>query len=497
MDNLELRHVLTGSGGLPFDRLWEIWSEAGVPQLWAGSYASGAMDQFDLALGAVPDLVRPNWLGSGAAPFIVNDLLSVQIGGQYRLLLSDAATGGVRLQSLTPSGAFGPSQWLQDRTNQAVALSEMVVVPATGRDFLVASSDTGDGLSVFQMDATSLQLQSLSTMRDGAKTTLSGVSDVVHVHKDAVDYVIASSTTESGLSVYTLSDRGRLTFVDSLGTKDGLWVNGLEAITTLEVAGQTFVLGVSAASNTLSAVRLNPMGVLFVSDIVMDSRETRFAGAVSLDVFDTAGHSFVVTGGTDGGVSLFQLLPGGQLLHRDTIVQDQSWDIGAVRDIKATVIGNEVQVTVAGSKAGSIAQLILPLADLGQMQRGTDGADTLTGSTRDDVLMGGDGADRLNGGAGEDYLIAGTGQDTLTGGSGADVFAFTADGQRDTITDFQIGEDKIDLNHWGRIYDISAMSITGTSWGARITWQTESIDVYSANASPLDPALWGMDDFIF
>lgn len=71
---------------------------------------------------------------------------------------------------------------------------------------------------------------------------------------------------------------------------------------------------------------------------------------------------------------------------------------------------------------------------------------TLTGNALDNRLDGKDGDDGLLGGAGDDWLVGHEGADQLTGGTGADVFVYTAAGQGgDTITDFQIGVDSIDL----------------------------------------------------
>jgi Ca2+-binding RTX toxin-like protein len=80
------------------------------------------------------------------------------------------------------------------------------------------------------------------------------------------------------------------------------------------------------------------------------------------------------------------------------------------------------------------------------------GNDVLNGLGGNDKLVGGLGSDRLNGGDGDDLLIGGWGKDVLTGGAGKDVFRFesTLDSlalsQRDVITDFRSGEDKIDLS---------------------------------------------------
>lgn len=79
--------------------------------------------------------------------------------------------------------------------------------------------------------------------------------------------------------------------------------------------------------------------------------------------------------------------------------------------------------------------------------RGQAGGDLLLGGRGDDKLFGGKGQDTLLGGAGDDILKGGTGNDTLTGGAGEDTFVIISGGARnvDTITDFTIGEDVIDV----------------------------------------------------
>ncbi len=64
------------------------------------------------------------------------------------------------------------------------------------------------------------------------------------------------------------------------------------------------------------------------------------------------------------------------------------------------------------------------------------------------ALFGGGGADTLNGGAGEDTLIGGAGHDNLTGGADADIFVFgrAIAASSDTVTDFVVGVDIIQIN---------------------------------------------------
>jgi Ca2+-binding RTX toxin-like protein len=101
---------------------------------------------------------------------------------------------------------------------------------------------------------------------------------------------------------------------------------------------------------------------------------------------------------------------------------------------------------------------------------GGAGADYLDGGRDSDYALGGDGNDLLLGGDGDDHLAGGRGSDWLVGGRGGDVFAFGADDvvmkhrwsggvgpfdsgelvsyeafETDTIADFQVTSDRVDL----------------------------------------------------
>ncbi len=76
------------------------------------------------------------------------------------------------------------------------------------------------------------------------------------------------------------------------------------------------------------------------------------------------------------------------------------------------------------------------------------GNDLLLGQSQSDTLKGNIGADRLFGGNGDDTLDGGQGVDEVTGGLGSDRFLLTVAtaGNRDQLTDFVSGVDKIALD---------------------------------------------------
>jgi Ca2+-binding RTX toxin-like protein len=77
---------------------------------------------------------------------------------------------------------------------------------------------------------------------------------------------------------------------------------------------------------------------------------------------------------------------------------------------------------------------------------GENGNDVLYGGTESDVLVGGDGDDTLYGEAGGDMLATSSGYDALYGGAGSDQFMFTKTSGIDTIYDFVVGVDKLNVS---------------------------------------------------
>ena len=84
---------------------------------------------------------------------------------------------------------------------------------------------------------------------------------------------------------------------------------------------------------------------------------------------------------------------------------------------------------------------------------GHGGDDWLFGQGGNDTLKGGEGDDQIRGGAGSDVMAGDKGSDTLTGDDSgqffADTFVLRHDPGSDTVTDFQVGLDKISLVGFG------------------------------------------------
>ena len=96
---------------------------------------------------------------------------------------------------------------------------------------------------------------------------------------------------------------------------------------------------------------------------------------------------------------------------------------------------------------------------------GAAGHDSLLGSNGHDVINGEEGDDFLNGNDGDDLLTGGKGADTLIGGAGHDVFVLEASDAYDTIIDFELQSDRIQLSEsltLGQLSIVDNESYTGS-----------------------------------
>lgn len=104
----------------------------------------------------------------------------------------------------------------------------------------------------------------------------------------------------------------------------------------------------------------------------------------------------------------------------------------------------------------------------------TGGRFYLDGGARHDTIFGGNAADTIVGGAGTDVL---------TGNGGADIFLIVSGGERDTITDFTDGVDKIGLN--GYSGSVTVRTVLGN---AEVTAGSQTFILNGVNGSLIDAA---------
>lgn len=148
----------------------------------------------------------------------------------------------------------------------------------------------------------------------------------------------------------------------------------------------------------------------------------------------------------DMGISDIGGRTGNVMIARDTVIENATMGRG-----NDTVIGNDVGNVIKGRQGSD------DLSGAGGRDKlvGNGGGDTLSGGDDNDRLLGGGGNDALAGDGGRDRLMGGKGSDELTGGLGNDVlvgggsddsFIFDLGCDRDKIRDFSLGTDSLVLD---------------------------------------------------
>ena len=121
---------------------------------------------------------------------------------------------------------------------------------------------------------------------------------------------------------------------------------------------------------------------------------------------------------------------------------------------------------------------------------GGGGKDTLSGGGGKDTLDGGGGKDVMQGGGGKDLILGGKGNDSLTGNGGRDVFQFKTGDRKDTITDFNQRQDKIEITNGADAF--ADLVITQAGDNVRIRFSNVQITVDDSEAGEFTA-----NDFIF
>lgn len=224
--------------------------------------------------------------------------------------------------------------------------------------------------------------------------------------------------------------------------------NGAEGV-LIKMSSEVTVSGVDIHDNTSAGIRIYGSNHVELIDNTLNSNSlgNPVPEIIIQSYNDTLGVSGKYYNGSDNIIQS-NIITGSNLSTYGVAERNED---GTDRN---AIIGNSISHTSNGATLvygdGSYVSDTVPMTTV----QGTAGNDTLLGSAGSEIFYGGAGNDTINGRAGDDILVGGAGIDKLTGGTGADTFRFTtqSDSYRnatasfdDTITDFDVTQDKIDL----------------------------------------------------
>lgn len=183
-------------------------------------------------------------------------------------------------------------------------------------------------------------------------------------------------------------------------------------------------------------------------------------------------------------------------MHDDVVKSsaDDAWMKFTGQDGADTFVGNSKLDTIVYRgelSLGGMPGVTVNLAE-GKATDSFGKTDTLSGIER---VLATVGNDTIIGSARKEQFEGWTGDDTMTGGGGADVFRFRDDWGVDTITDFEVGVDKIRMNDVSDLFDgVDGLSIVQDGENTVITLVDD--DTYSITLLNIVASSLSESDFI-
>lgn len=445
----------------------------------------------------------------------ITDLEAVLVGGQVHLYSSTGRNGGLVDYVIGGDGQAHLNTQVIFPDNITGTVNDEIILAETGNGLTLLIGTRAQGLIGYDLRADGTiggqtttgwwhadnaaehgstgHLEALLTMTNGTSALFpqsfdgSQLVDLVGVTVGGHSYVLTALGGDTdGVTAFRVDQsNGRMTETGTIGVEQGLGIDAPTAMEVVQIGGMTYVILACAGTSSLSVMQLTESGALVPVDHVVDTGNTRFEGVQAMDVVQVGDHVFVVAGGADNGVTLFQMLPDGSLVAIQTVGDTSDTSMHKVSAISMVVEGTTLHIFVGAQNESGVTQFTLDLSSLGTVQGGTNTPERLTGTSGDDILMALGGNDTLVGGAGSDILVSGNSGTQMSGGGGQDVFVIRNDSGTTEITDFQRGMDRLDLSDLPMLRDASQLTVTTTSHGMILEYRGHFIILTAADGRPL------------
>lgn len=405
-----------------------------------------------------------------------------------RLTAADITSSGVRARSAIELDFGGTPHGLDSPALAALAAGALAAAPHSSTLWLDQSGFAGLAVTALQMgDTLFLSARGgsgiasydasdpdnpvlLSVLADTAGLPLEGISAMASLATAGGKYLVAASETADALVVLRIGTGGNLTPVSQIGAAQLLPLDRPADLAAVTLNGQHFVLAGAFGTGTVTVLRLGADGSLTFADQLADTRETRFDGLTALEAITLDGQVLVAAAGSDGGLTLFRLLPNGRLVVLETFVDTAATALQNIQDLRFVRIGDRLELYALASGDGGVTRLVVDAGGGGLVST------TATGTGNADLLTAPAGGAWVTGGYGDDTIIGGSGADTLEGGPGADLFLLLPDAAgHERLVGFDPAQDRIDLSGFPMLYGLSGLTILPTANGAAIRIGTAEI----------------------
>jgi Ca2+-binding RTX toxin-like protein len=413
--------------------------------------------------GAVLTLKETVDLSAAADLSNVASNVSIRLGadfdGETLTLANEGAV--VQLDAEVAQAAGSAKPVLAAKTSTSAATNSLTIQAADS----VTTDAVDDTANLAGLTVTSYGTVNLVAGTDAITSTGNIVGDeltrlvVTGTKAVSLAEVVGSATTAATVDASGLAANFALTLNST--------ANGAEKV----IGGSkvdTITISAAAASGNTFDISTGAGNDVFNVDAVVN---LKIDGGAGTDTIVTAGDfsakTLNLTSVESIKLTADTTLKGSYLLDKTFLIETDAGASGDDLIVSVDAATTNVSTLAFASSMASDDLVKIDGSVLGAL------AQTITGSSHNDVITGGSGADTITGGAGADTIKGGAGNDTLTGGTGADKFQFSAitvaDNGKDTVTDFVIGAD-------GDVIDFSqvgfALALANANVGGVVTVAT-------------------------
>ncbi len=441
--------------------------------LYSTSDSGGGLVVWQLNNGDVPTFFDSQVFDSSISPDGGLTIEFANLGSEDLLVLDISSSGSIFGYSLEPTGMIGETQQFQ-LPSEGGGTTLLASYSSNDTEFIVAATDGGSRITAYQVGPTGTFTEvDVEIGRPAFLDTVETASNTV--------VVTADSSTHSVVTFQADAETGELTQVDNSDATSHLALNTPTSMEVIQAYGSSWVLVAGSGSNSISVMELGSDGSLLPTDHVLDSSGTKFNSIQDIAVTSVGDQVFVFAGGEDDGISLFALVPSGQLVHLETVEGTAENGLVGVDTLSVAQVGSELQVFAADQQQDGVSQFSVSLDNLGSV---IEGDSIQSGTNGDDILLGMGGSTLLAGG-GDDVLVAGSGTTVMAGGEGADIFVVQNGSRTTIVSDFEVGVDRLDLSDFGQLRFPSQLDFTSTEDGAQIDFLGQTIVLQSADGGSL------------
>ena len=495
--NLTVTEVVydTEAGAMAGPSDIELVTIEGQTYLIAAGEAEGGLTSFLISADGSLSLASEILPNAGSGTLGLRDITVGQNNAEVFLFTGAMADNNQVRYTIGADGGLTVGESYSDAAGTYAQWDVVQMVSTDSATYLYASIWGQPGLLRFELDGNNL-LTGGTYFPDNADIYLGDVTAIHGAKLHGQDFLFIASGIDAGMQSYRVLPDGSLDLIDTVAPAEG-GISGATEIVSAEVDGRAFVVLAASGTDQLLVYRVSAGGNLKLVDAVIDTNDTRFAGASALEVIEFEGRTLIAVGGSDDGITIFELNGKGWLTELATLADDNGTALADITAIKADIVDGILHLFASSATEDGVTHMTIDLVNGANVIEGGAVADILHGTAGDDTIYGYGHKDELYGEGGDDRLIDGRGSDKMWGGDGADIFVFIPDGREDQIMDFQIGIDRIDLSQFSGIYDYSELAITSTEDGAVITFEEDVFTIHSIDGSPLSADDFAQTDFVF